>query len=932
MAYENYWMLVANRRQLLAGTIITLTDLLGPTALLAKTKSNFSGNLPIYKEAIRYRSRTERNSRYYKKIDLLIEIGLERRTADKSYIAERLKRIDGAPNDSGDLLSSGLGFIAGAPGWIGKLGKTAQVLEFGSRVRGALASHADIMRNQDQENDKKIDYLFSLANQRPELVPIINGLLADSIGPIDGSKEEIIKAFPPFQDKKEFQSFTAFVKGQMAADAASREALNNIKILVDSLQKNDWQKNHEATMERIYQVNAFGNLAITLLRNSNPRLAQYISVSIDTYAEAATIMANMKNTRLSNLAACASWVTLSVAVFSKLERMGQPTPDEQISAQITELTKFVVSAVEQIVTTLGALSQQLSDVTNLVILTYKESLGLNINFVTLGRRIDDLEKRLFNANSVLLSTARASFIKDLKEISLTAVGYKAGLKPRAWLKTSAQFKKEALALRQYALEFSRNGEAVNIANRDTSLDNAFLEIGQFTPLANLPYIISALRDNFPGNLPILDFDPVTWLEAANTLSQLVMDWPEFASSLSDEFFVPIIKDGEKIVEVSKSLRFLRSKDLYKLCSYKASVFFSLYFEGLAHDISMELVNRLQRTNRVRPYVMTDDEVGKLKASSFVATACKSEIVAKLPLDATFAGGIGKQQLSVPPHLVAKHLPPNVVVAYALGIIDLEFSLFIQQLPGVGTHRRSQFIGTAVLLYQQIVDKPTRIRIFEAIKEDHSPDFIAMRFIGPYIPQKVAEHEIAMVLGQEIADLSGNLRDFDSAINPIIDREFSNCVNTAISKFDVSGTERVSEIYKGSMIPISGGVLMNRFESVMQLLFLATAIGEGQSLSTSSKLGGFFCGEADLDVISKKALFMSKLSYDEISSLAKSWQVTFDLVFEAESTKITDTEFISSFAEIELVVASLRRVDGALRKRKPIRSADALRRKAAQGSR
>lgn len=843
-----------------------------PTSLWANQKELISKD--AYKEIIKYRIQTDRNTKTIDKIDHVINAFVE---DHYDPLDDHIRSVESGADGKDELLSLlsfGSKFL---PTKYKRAGRAIQILNFGSQKITSRKKTGNSIEPRWQESvNKSVDLLYKIIETAPndemreKYIDVLNKHLSKDIGKVNASVEEVYSQFPDFTDHKALHELVK--KDELRGSISKKDVqdilaefgrlrqglseLNEARLADEERRMNE--EEFQAKILQIDNITAIGNLAIAVIRRGDKQFASQAAVALNAYSQGTKILAamNKHGDSLSQIAGAANLTLLSLNVVAALGSLGQKTPDQLIMESLQELKETILKTTRQILKGIDMLSSQIEQTLVMISIVY-DKVQQNANSLQIiSTDLDDVRLRLLASDERLSSEIRTLEERKLARLITRANGEKQTVPPRLWSRDSKDFRRQVTDLRSFAIEFSRDKLSINNSSRGVKLENVAIELSNLTPIRNLSYIIEMIEFHFTDGaslLPSIEFDPVTLYESALALMELIKDWPEYQADINTDILDAIVADIQVLLSVSPSFKYAdsggRTNLMYSSMQRKAVELFRLYLQGLEDSIGDLVFERLKLTNRVSGkkgrYSTLQSSIGRFKFIDFVA---QHELKGTIPVKAIFANGHwkGSHDLALSAAELNDRIPLDIKAAYALGLINLrsrytnEFSDNFRQIETVAYSPFFEDPNKEYLLFEGSGVRPSNSASSGGVVIS-----IAPTYSSAYYNQSAQELFTSIITSKRSFDIgtakynpdTEEITNLRNEVRPLLEDIFDSLREPAQRQFEAFGHARHLINRGPGLTPerIKGRDIISQFESTVQVFLMSLFIGENSAISRNNEL-------------------------------------------------------------------------------------------------
>lgn len=851
--------------------ICTLACSIGSIASQARAAQGPLISQDLYKEIMRYRTQTDRNTKAIRKLDHILTAIIENHY---DPLDDRIESIDSGTDGKGGvlgILSFGSRFL---PAKYKRVGRTIQIFDFGSqKIKSIKHQENSVLPSWRDSLNKNVDLLYEIIEGAPndetreKYIATVNKYLAKDLGGIDATQDEVLDQFPDFKDHMAVRELVDETGTNITKEDFNKivgeisEISNGLKQLNEARISDEERRMSEAEFQQklreIENVTSIGNFIVAVLRRKDPEFAAQAEIALNAYSQGSKMLAAMSKhgDSLSQVAGAANLTLLSLNVVSALSSLGQKNPDQLIMESLQELKEIVLEATETILESIDMLGDQIQQAIAIISLVYNKVQQNANSLQIIGNDIENAKNRLLASDERISTQIRTLEERNLARLILDANGQKQTVPPRLWEKSSIDFREQATKLQNFAVVLSRDELSIDNSSRSYKLEDVGTELSNLTPIRNLSYLVEVVDHHFTKGgslLPRIDFDPVTLFESALALSELIQDWPEYQQDINANILESVVSDFDLLISLSSSFKFADGGGytslVYTSIQQSAIAIFRKYLEGLEDTIGDTLSERLRAVDRVLGrkyhYSELDSFIGRFKFVDFV---WQHDLKGTVPVKANFPEGHwkGTYDLVLPASKLSERLPRDIQAGYSLGLIDLRCHFTNDNGNGI---RHIRTVASS-----QLFDDPGKEFVLFEGWEAHPPTSASSNGISIVIAptyssafyNQTAQELFSSLIARSTFDIGTAKYDPNSEeitalrgqLQPFLEDVFQSVKEPSQRQFNEFGHAR-HLVERGPGIPaerVKGRDLISQFESTLQIYLLCLFIGENSILSRNDKI-------------------------------------------------------------------------------------------------
>lgn len=852
----------------------------------------------LYSELFIYRTKMDNTQNYSRKLWVLIDAGIEH--TPEGVVDQRMRDIDGTPSPM-DTVASGLSMM---PGYLGKIGKAIELYNFGNRESQASEiAGADPAASDEESTRRAINLAYDLVDKDPAFAATINKYLGSTLGPIDGTIDQIEDANPDFKQFKDVQEIKQTLGDQ-------QKAVAEVKTIVDTLKDKLAAQEAAAARAASYQDNqrtieewtAYGNVLARVVGFSNPALGRNFGLAVSAYEKGATVLNQMSHGLMSSPAGAANLALIGMDLLSGLTGS---SPDAAILESLAQIQKEIQTCTEHILNRLDMIDARLEDMQRVEMVTYDELIHQHDSLDSLHSKVDEMERTLLTKDAFLYNSIRAGFDRDLQNTVASAISYKRLFRPQFQQKNDAEFKQDLVKLYNYATRNAADALATGApGNRNYDPTGFTSELSQYPDSTNLIYVRNTLQKITNATLPNLSVDVDTWALSATTLYTLISDWPEYQSQLDSRFVGDVIANGRQVIDVSASLSFHNTSSSYVALSEQIAKQTNDYVVGLIKSAADHIRQDVLLKGKV-DFPSTPDAVtlASFKGDNLIqilAGAAPQHVSGTI----NYKAGAGVKPVQFVPQTLQTILPAAAKLAFNLGLaapdckivyshINQHFDDSMQCEMVAGGSNKRYLVAKAER--HVVINYINEECLLGCPSDDATADSVA-RTLFPTLATDTSQGQNAL-----LTDFRDNFKAY-----------FTGQLNNAKIDYDTSSTTA-----KNAYLAQLG---------LRNLLLSAIVLSDPDWLSRSESLTTVI-SSSDVDLDGLCSGILIEKSATDINSAVSRWQVALlNSLQGLSSNKTPDT----AFPEVRDTLLRLGELQTALVSGKAIKSADAYARQIAQG--
>jgi hypothetical protein len=855
----------------------------------------------LYTELFIYRMKVDNTQAYSRKLWALIDAGVEH--VPDSVVEQQMKEIDGVSSPM-STFASGLSML---PGYLGKIGNAIQLYNFGSRENQASQiTGSDPSDNDEQSARRAISLAYDLMDKDPAFAARVNKYLGSSVGPIDGTIDQIEDANPDFKQFKGVQEIKQTLGDQQKTVAEVKTTVGELKNkLAEQEAAAANAASYKDRQQTIEEWTAYGSVVARVVGFSNPNLGRDVGFAVNAYEKGATVLNELEHHMISTAAAAANFMLVGMDLVSALT---SSSPDSAILESLAQIQKEIQDCTETILKRLDIIDAQLEDMQRLEMVTYDELMHQHDSLDSLHSKVDDMERNLLLKDAFLYNAIRAGFDRELQTTVASAISYKRLFRPNFQQKNEIEFRQDLIKLYNYATVSATDALATGAPGNRNYNPSAFTgELSQYPDSTNLIYVSNAMRRVTNASLPTLSVDVDTWSVSATALYTLISDWPEYQHQLDSRFVSDVISNGRQIANVSSSLSFHNTSSSYVAVSEQIAQQTNTYIQGLTSSIADGIKDDALSKGKIDlPKAPAPEVLSTLKGDDLIqlySVAAPEHISGTI----NYVGGAGIKPVQLVPSTMQIILPPAAKLAYHLGLATpdckIDYSHTNQilddsmqcEMVASGSNKRYLVAKAQRHLVLQIIIANDEC-LTGCPSDDARADSVA-KLLFPTLASDTSQ-------GQN--DLLNDFRDNFKAY-------FLGLIGAAKKGYDTAS--------------INAKTSYSSQVGLRNLLLSAIVLSNPDWLSRSESLALIISSkDVDLDALCD-GILLEKSPADSLAAVSK-WQIALvECLRKLSSSNSTDT----AFPEVRNALIRLDELQSALASGNVIKSADARARQIAQSS-
>jgi len=546
----------------------------------------------LWVDALIYRSKIDNTDIHRRKLDLLLKSKIEKDS--RSDVIARKDEIDSNPS----VLDSVFSLATAIPGKAGIVANGYQYLrDNNSHIANVLGGNAGPhIENWEGETRKLANTVFQLAKNDPAFANLVDEVFGNRIPPVMGTEDEIISALPDFQDHITIRQLLQDVR---ANTQSNDDILKLIKTTKDDLKKLLDQQaatnNYVETNRKIEEWSAYGQVLTRLVSEVDSDAGFLLGTAVSAYTSMAKLHNSFTNNMLSGGAYAANATLVAFALLDSFSN--KPSPHQIMMDEIRELCGIIIEQNKAILTNLEIVNDKLDTIINQLDIIYLKMHETQRSIFFLGRELQDL-KRLVELNNLHTSAAaRAIMSASLQANIGLAHGHKSTYRAGQYSMSVSSWNENFQLLRT-----ASEVDSVLIAELDTSVSLPIEAVGTrllaYPLYSSFPVIAQQLQSITGISIKQIEFDVELWLDATRALMELVLDWPNYQSSLVIDWTRPVEQRISDLRNFLEAIKYEENPEIYSSLASAIVLNGNQYIESLTENYFAEVVEDLRRREKL----------------------------------------------------------------------------------------------------------------------------------------------------------------------------------------------------------------------------------------------------------------------------------------------------------------------------------------------